>query len=81
MTHLRRVGVRAHDLGSLAAGVPLARRDRRVPVRGVVCPTCDASPGEVCVTTAGTVLNGVHVPRRRLAIRDLVNRPAAGGAS
>lgn len=42
-------------------------RDRRVQVRLVVCPTCQAEVGAPCLSPTGKVTN--HNPRRIMALR------------
>lgn len=43
------------------------KRDRRIDVRSIVCPTCEAAVGLPCMSSKGTVVQ--HVARRRAVIR------------
>lgn len=47
-------------------------RDRRVPIRSVVCPTCGVEVGQRCRRLDGTDLpaTGPHRERRRRALRE-----------
>jgi len=56
---------RAYTGGTVAP----SPRDRTVKSRGVRCPTCDAEPGDSCISSVTGKETSVHPWRRRMALR------------